>query len=162
MSLPPLPPSLTTAPLSRHRALVPVVAQWFVAEWPAWYGVGGPGNIADDLNQFAQSEHQLPLGLVAFENEVPVGAAALKSESIPSHAHLGPWAAAGYVLPQCRGRGIGAVLLHGLVVKARELGYAHIYCGTSTSESLLVRAGWQWLEHTSMQGKPLAIFRAST
>ncbi|MGH8607612.1 MAG: GNAT family N-acetyltransferase [Gammaproteobacteria bacterium] len=42
------------------------------------------------------------------------GIAALKAESIASHRHLSPWAAAGLVKPSERGRGIGAQLLAAL------------------------------------------------
>ena len=130
-----------------------------MAEWPGWYGPDGPGNVTQDLLDFSASERILPVGMVVFESRVPVGAGALKRHSIPSHSHFLPWAAAGYVLPTHRGRGIGAELLHGLVSKAHELGYAHLYCATSTSASLLTRAGWLPLDSVSMQGKPLVIFR---
>ena len=64
------------------------------------------------------------------------------------------------MLPACRGRGIGAALLQGLVAKAHELGHEHVYCGTSTAQSLLTRAGWQPLETVVLQDKPLTIFRS--
>ncbi len=137
------------------------MAEWFVSEWPNWYGPSCPGRVTEDLAAFAASEIQLPVGMVVFEGRVPVGAGALKAQSIPSHSHLGPWAAAGYVLPSCRGRGVGAVLLQGLVAKAQALGYKHVYCGTSTAESLLSRSGWLALETTSLEGKPLTIFRSA-
>ena len=148
-------------PLAHHRELIPLVAQWFVSEWPSWYGRGGPGNIAQDVDAFAASDAVLPVGMVIFESQIPVGAAALKALSIPSHAHLSPWAAAGYVLPACRGRGLGAVLLQGLVARAQELGYRRVYCGTSTAERLLLRTGWLPLEVTSLEGKPLTVFQSA-
>lgn len=79
----------------------------------------------------------LPIGMVAFEDSVPVGIAVLKSESIPSQKHLGPWVGCGFVLPERRGRGVGSLLLHAVVKKAVDLGYRNVYCGTSTSKSLL-------------------------
>ena len=99
--------------------------------------------------------------MVVFEGQVPIGAGALKAQSIPSHSHLSPWAAAGYVLPPHRGRGVGAVLLQGLVAKAQALGYIHVYCGTSTAENLLTRSGWLPLETTSLEGKLLTVFRSA-
>ena len=147
--------------LIHHRGLIPLVGQWFISEWPAWYGPGGQGNLASDLEAFASSETTLPVGMVILENRVPVGAGALKTESIPSHSHLSPWAAAGYVLPSHRGRGLGALLLQGLVAKAQSLGFERIYCGTSTAERLLSRSGWQPLEETVHAGKPLTIFQSA-
>ena len=153
--------TLIVEPLARHRSLLPVLNGWFVSEWPAWYGAGGQGNIGQDLNAFSASEVSLPVGFVAFSDGTPVGAGALKAESIPTHNHLSPWAAAGFVLPECRGRGIGAALLAALVAHARSLGYNHVFCGTSTAESLLQRSGWSAVEVTQHAGKPLTVFRSA-
>lgn len=148
-------------PLARHRNLMPLVAQWFTSEWPLWYGPGGQGDVTNDVEAFATSEATLPVGMVIYENLVPVGAGALKAKSIASHPHLCPWAAAGYVLPLYRGRGIGALLLQGLVAKAQALGFERVYCGTSTAERLLSRAGWQPVEVIEHSGKPLTIFQSA-
>ena len=153
--------ALTIEPLARHPGLIPLLAEWFVAEWPAWYGSDGPGNIDQDLRAFATSETALPIGFVAFLEGKPVAAGALKAESIPSHAHLSPWASAGYVVPEHRGQGIGAGLLAAMLKHAQELGYPHVYCGTSTAESLLRRSGWSAIEVTQHAGNPLTVFRSA-
>ena len=154
-------PALTFEPLARHRPLVPLLAEWFVKEWPAWYASGGQGNIEQDLRAFATSEDALPIGFVAFLAGEPVGAGALKSESIPSHRHLSPWASAGFVVPEHRGQGIGAGLLAAMLGHARGLGFPHVYCGTSTAESLLRRSGWHAFEVTQHAGKPFTVFRSA-
>ena len=152
--------TLRVEPLARHRETLSLVEQWFIEEWPGWYGPGGPGNAAADLEAFAASEQTLPVGFLLFQDKVPIGAGALKATSIQSHSHLSPWAAAGFVLPQHRGKGAGLFLLQELVCKAQQLGYEHIYCGTSTAESLLVRAGWAAVASTQLEGKALTIFRS--
>jgi GNAT superfamily N-acetyltransferase len=153
--------ALTIEPLARHPGLIPLLAEWFVAEWPAWYASGGPGNIDQDLRAFATSETALPIGFVAFLEGKPVAAGALKAESIPSHAHLSPWASAGYVVPEHRGQGIGAGLLAAMLTHAQKLGYPHVYCGTSTAESLLRRSGWSVIEVTQHAGTLLTVFRSA-
>ena len=148
-------------PLARHRKQIPLIAAWFTSEWPEWYGSGGKGNVIQDLQEFAASESELPIGMVIFQNHIPVGAAALKAQSILSHVHLTPWAAAGYVLPSHRGQGLGAALLGALVTEAHNLGFERVYCGTSTAERLLVRSGWRALEVIVHAGKPLTIFQSA-
>ena len=153
---------LTISPLARHRELLPLLAQWFIEEWPEWYGPGGRGSATDDLTAFAASESSLPVGLVAFNENTPIGVAALKIESLPSHRHLKPWAAAGLVLQSHRGKGVGATMLEALVQKAFNLGYERIYCATATAVSLLRRSGWSQLEVIQHEGESLVIFAKET
>ncbi|HET8747403.1 MAG TPA: GNAT family N-acetyltransferase [Ramlibacter sp.] len=153
---------LTIAPLANHQELVPLLCGWFRDEWPEWYGPDGPGDAAADVSAFAASETCLPVGLVAFEDTNPVGVAALKSESLPTHKHLTPWAAAGLVLPSHRGRGIGHQLLGAVVKHARHLGFERVYCGTATAVTLLRRSGWSELEVVEHEGHRLAIFETRT
>lgn len=143
--------------LAQHPECLPVLAQWFKTEWPDWYGPSGPGNADEDLSAFSQRD-RLPLGVVAFRDGVVCGVAALKGESLPSHAHLKPWAAAGYVVPPLRGQGIGAMLLSALEVEARALGYTRIYCGTSSAAALLMRSQWRFIEAVDRQGKVVGIY----
>ena len=153
--------AFTVEPLARHRRLLPLIEGWFVGEWPAWYGPTGPGNAAQDREAFAASEAVLPVGLVALSRGIPIGVGALKAESIPTHTHLAPWAAAGFVVPAYRGQGMGAAILAALVTHARSLGFDRVYCGTSTAGSLLQRCGWSSLEVIQHAGKPLTIFRST-
>jgi GNAT superfamily N-acetyltransferase len=143
--------------LLAHPEALPLVTEWFRTEWPGWYGAGGTGDAEKDLQSFS-NEGSLPVGIIAFANGAPCGAAALKGGSIPSHAHLSPWAAAGFVLPALRGQGIGAKLLAELEVQARALGYASIYCGTATAKSLLLRAGWRVIDSVELHGKEVSIY----
>ena len=151
---------LRVEPLYRHHALAARVRDWLLSEWPDWYGPGGPGTLNDDVAAFTASPSRLPIGFLVFDRGEPIGFGALKTESIPTHKHLSPWAAAGYVLPSWRGRGVGSVLLRGIVAHASALGFAHVYCGTSSAITLLRRAGWAEVDATVLEGKPLAVFRS--
>ena len=153
---------VTISPLILYPDLVPLLSSWFVEEWPEWYGPGGRGNALADLSGFARSESKLPVGFIALEKNVPVGVMALKVESLPTHRHLCPWAAAGLVLPSHRSRGIGAQLLGVLVQQARALGYPRVYCGTATAVSLLHRSGWSELETIQHDGEAVVIFSKAT
>ena len=153
---------VTISPLTQYRDFVPLLSSWFVEEWPEWYGPRGRGNAVADLTAFATSESKLPVGFIALEKNVPVGVMALKAESLPTHRHLCPWAAAGLVLPSHRGRGIGAQLLGVLVQRASALAYPRVYCGTATAVSLLRRGGWSELETIQHEGEAIAIFSKAT
>ncbi len=152
-----MPSEITTERLARHPEALPVLATWFESEWPDWYGPGGPGNAEEDLLAYA-NEGDLPMGIAAFQNGLLCGVAALKAVSIPSHLHLSPWAAAGFVIPSLRGQGIGAALLTALESEARALGYSHLYCGTATAASLLLRLRWHLIEFVEREGQKIGLY----
>ncbi len=118
------------------------MAAWFCAEWPDWYGDDGPGDAVADVTAFSDSPDALPLGVIAMEDGLAVGVAALKQTSIASHTHLTPWAVAGYVVPSRRGQGVGTQLLRALVAHAKRLGHVRVYCAASAAGPLLHREGW--------------------
>jgi len=151
-----MPDGLVLDLLAHHPEALAELAELFEAEWPAWYR-GGRGNARQDLQAYAQ-QGALPVGVLALRAGAVCGVAALKAESILSHRHLSPWAAAGLVPAALRGQGIGLQLLLALEQQARQLGFARIYCGTSTAATLLERAGWRVLERITHEGKSLAIY----
>lgn len=150
--------TLFIAPLANHPEVFPELRQWFESEWPDYYGVNGPGNAEVDLAAFTGTD-KLPVGVVAFQEKELCGVAALKAESIASHRHLSPWAAAGLVKSSKRGEGIGAQLLQALEQQAQRLGFDFIYCGTATSESLLQRNNWVLIEQIEHEGEHLGIYQ---
>ena len=140
-----------------HPEVLPILKEWFETEWESYYGPGGPGDAQSDLAAYA-NWGGLPIGVVAFfENEL-CGIAALKAESITTHSHLSPWAAAGLVKPLYRRKGIGTELLRAVEEIARDLGYARIYCGTSTAKRLLLRRSWQFMEQVRYNGEDVSIY----
>jgi len=145
-------------PLARHLGALLPLRHWFETEWPEYYGAGRPGDARSDLQSFANHD-RLPIGVAAFRDGELCGVAALKADSIASHRHLSPWAAAGLVKSTERGKGIGAQLIGALEKQARVLGFPYIYCGTSTANSLLRRCGWELMENITHEGHQLGIYR---
>jgi GNAT superfamily N-acetyltransferase len=143
--------------LAQHPQALEVLREWFEAEWPGWYGPGGRGSALQDLQAYA-NQGSLPVGVVALQEGRVCGVAALKAESIASHAHLSPWAAAGLVHPSMRGQGIGCLLLSALEAQARKLGFGSIYCGTSSAHGLLHRREWRLMESIIHEGNALGIY----
>ncbi|MGH9794559.1 MAG: GNAT family N-acetyltransferase [Candidatus Acidiferrales bacterium] len=144
--------------LADHPEAVPVLKEWFETEWADYYGPTGPGDAEQDLIAYSSRE-KLPVGLVAFCEGRLCGIAALKPDSIGTHTHLRPWAAAGLVTPRFRRRGIGASLVSALEDAARDLGYSTIYCGTSTAIGLLKRNGWELMERVRYNGENVSIYQ---
>lgn len=146
--------------------LSPVTPGWFHC-WrdgssPSGLAGTGPAGraLAPRIWRRSHPLSALPIGFVAFDDGVPVGAAALRADSLPSHGHLSPWATGGYVVPERWREGIGAALLAAIMAHASDLGYPHIYCGTSSAISLLQRCGWSAIDTTDHDGDPHTVFRS--
>lgn len=144
--------------LADHPEVLPILKEWFETEWKSHYGPAGSGDAQSDLLAYA-NRGELPVGVVAFFEDELCGVAALKAESITTHSHLSPWAAAGLVSPVYRRRGIGTELVRALEQVARKLGYDRIYCGTSTANRFLERRGWQIMEQIRYDGEDVSIYQ---
>ncbi|WP_396269124.1 GNAT family N-acetyltransferase [Ideonella sp.] len=153
--------TMRTALLAHHPEAFAELAQGFEAQWPDWYGASGRGDALADLHTFARTSG-LPLGVVVLDGPVVCGVAALKAQSIDAFAHWGPWAAAGYVSPEKRGQGLGAILLRGLVQEAARQGHEAVYCGTATATRLLEREGWRWCAEAKQNESLVQVYRINT
>jgi GNAT superfamily N-acetyltransferase len=143
--------------LAENPEVLPTLKKWFEAEWESYYGPNGPGDAQGDLSAYA-NRAGLPVGVIAFLGNELCGIAVLKAESITSHSHLCPWAAAALVRPDYRRKGIGTRLFYALEGLAKRLGYDRIYCGTNTAAKLLERHGWQFMEQGESSGERISIY----
>ncbi|HEY0878439.1 MAG TPA: GNAT family N-acetyltransferase [Zeimonas sp.] len=150
-------PDLSIDLLACHPEAVPTLCEWFEAEWPSYYGPEGPGCARRDLESCTRSDC-LPVGVIALQAGSLCGFAALKAESIDTHAHLSPWATSGLVPPALRRRGIGRQLLAAIEEQAAKLGLERIYCATGTASTLLQRCGWQLIERVLHEGENLGVY----
>lgn len=152
--------AVTVTPLRERPELCAFFVRQFELEWPEWYGPNGKADAAADLEDYANPAGELPVGVVALDAAMsPVGIAALRATSITSHSHLGPWATAGFVIPERRRERIGTNLLAALVVEASRLGHPFIYCATASAVSLLQRTGWTQVDTVSHDGEIQHVFR---
>lgn len=148
---------LKIEPLADHPEFLPSLQCLFETEWASYYGSCGPGNAQVDLKEYANKKG-FPFGVVAILDGNFCGAAVLKNESISTHPHLYPWAAAGIVTLSFRRQGIGSKLLAALETAAKNFGFSHIYCGTNTANNVLERQSWQLLEWTIQNGEKVGIY----
>jgi GNAT superfamily N-acetyltransferase len=130
---------------------LPILKEWFEREWEPYYGSDGSGDANKDLRDSCNRD-ELPIAMVAILGGEICGTAALKVESVSTHKHLTPWLAALLVLPEFRRRGVAERLIAAVEEKAKQLGFRHIYVGTSegsgTPESALRKRGWKFIERS--------------
>jgi len=96
-----------------------------------WTTVPGASveGMAARLAQAAQPD-RVPLCLVALHEGAVLGVVNLVDDDDEQHTEWTPWLAGMVVREGTRGRGIGSVLVRGLLVHARRLGFGRVYFGT--------------------------------
>ncbi|MES9994301.1 MAG: GNAT family N-acetyltransferase [Candidatus Thiodiazotropha sp.] len=138
--------------LAEHPQAISPLAILFESEWAPYYGEAGPGDAESDLRASA-NRHELPIALVAIDDDIICGTAALKQTSVSNFEEYSPWLAALVVAESYRGRGIGEQLVISVEALAKRLGYGQIYVGTGEksglSESLLQRRNWRFVDKSA-------------
>ncbi|MDH5547565.1 MAG: GNAT family N-acetyltransferase [Gammaproteobacteria bacterium] len=93
------------------------------------------------------NERDLPIAWVAYEGSTVFGTASLRVNDLPGYEHLTPWLGGVFVLPQYRGKGIGAALCTAVEHHAANVtGISRLYLFTLDLESWYQHMGWQTME----------------
>lgn len=128
--------------LVEHKKYIPTVAKWVYDEWSSKYGERFEVTLKKTENTC--NENKIPLTLIAFIDNEPVGVVALWENDLESRRDIRPYMATLYVIPEERGKGIGKKLMEAAIQKAKELGEKRIYLITNI-DNLYEKFGWKLL-----------------
>jgi N-acetylglutamate synthase-like GNAT family acetyltransferase len=144
--------------LANHVEMAPVLARWHTGEWrnllPDWT----PEQAEAELRSHVTCRG-IPTTFIAIEGKHPIGSASLIESDLDGSDSLTPWVASVYVVPGCRGRGIGRQLVARAVEQARALGFASVYLWTAGQQAYYERLGWLPVERAQSHGHPVVIMR---
>ncbi len=125
--------------IADHLEVLPTLTEWYQSEWEPYYGKDGPGDARTDLE--SRCNHaELPIGLVAIEDNQVLGTAAL---DLDVTTNLTPSVVGLLVDPAYRRRGIATALLNAAEDLARQLEYRRLYVSTTVLSDLLNQLGWE-------------------
>lgn len=144
-------------PLGAREAWIALFAAAYEAEWPDWYGAGGPGDARDYLRSACGNE--IPAGFVALSGDVPAGTVILGYGSAVGAAYPGPWISSLYVVPAFRGHGLAMRLIAAAESHAQALNLREIYIGVTDLEDAILRRGYAPVCREMHGGKDVAILR---
>lgn len=121
--------SLVIRHLYQDPKILPEVGDWiYQAFWTDQSGVTVQ-DLKDRLKEAVNGD-AVPISLVAYLNNVPVGTVNLIESDDDARPHLKPWLAALYVKPEVRSQGVGAELVRALLNEAHRLKIDQLYLGT--------------------------------
>jgi predicted N-acetyltransferase YhbS len=147
--------------LADHVEWAPLLASWHYQEWkdllPNWTF----DEALAELQSHSES-HRIPTTFVAVENDAPRGSASLLAKDLPGWECWSPWVASVFVMPECRGRGLGRRLVARAVEEAGALGVPAVYLFTAGQQGYYHKLGWRPLRTTLHHGRELAIMWRTT
>jgi len=156
-----------SAPMTRIRigylcdvpTAIPMLARSLLRESPGYFPGRRPEDVIDISLAPTLQRDALPLALVAFADRDIAGIVVLRTDSIATHPHLGPWVAALHVLREMRHRGVGTALVRAAERAAERLGVPHLFAGMGGAASLFTRLGWTPIERLRYRGEPLVVLK---
>lgn len=105
---------------------------------------------------------QLPLALVAHEDGIFLGTAAIRSHDLDDRPDLTPWLGGVFVLPEHRGKGIASALCLAIKLRAHAMGLSQLYLFTPDQQGLYERLGWRHVSLAQWRGLAGCIMVAET
>jgi predicted N-acetyltransferase YhbS len=127
--------------LADHPEAAPLLAAWHYREWEALLPEWSLAQALAELESHT-GRRRIPTTFVAVEGGLPVGSASLLEADLDGWAHLTPWLASVYVIPEHRGRGVGRKLVARAVEEARALAVPTVYLFTAGQQAYYERLGW--------------------
>ena len=108
------------------------------------------------LELFA-SDQRHGVALVAKADGEPVGTCLLVESEIEPDHDVSPWLAGLFVVPEYRGKGVGAASVRAIEDQARQRELSRVYLYTTDAVGFYKRLGWKVMDRTNWQGFDTAL-----
>jgi RimJ/RimL family protein N-acetyltransferase len=151
---------LKIAFLIDHAEVIPTLAQWFRLEWSDYYAKRTLVDIEQDFRSDLNRD-KLPIRLIAFQDDVPVGTIVLRERVSETHLQYQPGLGGLYVAISHRGQGIGTELVQAGMATADELGIQTLYATTHVAGGILKRLGWKQLGSVLHDEEQIALYQCT-
>ena len=151
--------TLQIAPLADRAELVQTVASWHWNEWGHVDPFGSLRSWTEGLGKRTNLD-RIPAVYVAITDGEPVGSVVLVEHDMPDRedlAHLSPWLAGLFVLPDHRRQGVGSTLVRHAQSEALRFGVHRLHAHTSTAVDLYQEVGWETIAKTEYEGSDVTI-----
>ena len=148
---------ITIGLLADHLDTIPILANWFRAQWPDYFADWSQAEMEQDFLQDATFD-RLPCRLVAFESDKLVGTIVLREQGTESLPEYKPELGGLYVIEPQRGHGIGTALVEAGMKLASDQGYETVYATTVAAAGILERLGWELIKTVTHHDGQLSLY----
>ncbi len=136
-----------------------MVASWIYHEWSFLYAGKTVRHVEEVLRERFHTR-TLPLTLVAYDGDRPVGTVSLKEFDLEERPDLTPWVTSLYVVPGARSRGVGSGLMDAAEQKACRMGIRKLFLFTADADlasRFYEPRGWTTRERMRYHSYPVLI-----
>ncbi|MBK5108811.1 MAG: GNAT family N-acetyltransferase [Anaerolineales bacterium] len=144
--------------LADQPQLLPVLADWFYAEWGHHNPQGSKQSMQDELRGNLNKD-RVPLTIVWIQGSKPVASASLKIREMDTHPQYLHWLGGVFVHPDFRAQGIGSQVVEFTAAQASRLKVAELYLYTRNHENFYARLGWRVIEEPVYEGRVVSIMK---
>lgn len=131
---------------------IPQIASWYFDQWGHLRQDIGLGDIEKRL-QGSLKQDELPLVILAVENERILGVAELKLREMKIYPEKEHWLGGVYVPVEHRGKGVASQLIRQALRIARDLGVSTLFLQTEMlGGGLYASLGWNPIELVNYRG----------
>ena len=148
---------ITIGFLADHLDTIPILANWFRAQWPDYFADWSQAEMEQDFLQDATFD-RLPCRLVAFESDKLVGTIVLREQGTESLPEYKPELGGLYVIEHQRGHGTGTALVEAGMKLASDQGYETVYATTVAAAGILERLGWELIKTVTHHDGQLSLY----
>ncbi|MBP7370954.1 MAG: GNAT family N-acetyltransferase [Arenimonas sp.] len=133
------------------------LAAWHVREWQNVFPEWTEQKAIEEFHAQLRDNH-LPATWLAYQDQQLVGSISALLEDAPELNDVaGPWLASFYVVPECRGQGVGQQLIIAAKNAVANLGYPQWYLFTPHHQEYYSKYGWQLHERRHLHGERVAL-----
>lgn len=125
--------------LGNNTSLRPTLVEWYLDGWPDRFSRAE----AEARLDARMNLQEIPLALVLFDDDQPVGTVSLVDGFGGVPSELGPWLSELYVAPEHRGKGTAELLAMAAARVAWSAGADMLYVVPDESAAIFEGAGWE-------------------
>ncbi len=149
---------IKTAYLADHQEVIPILSQWFLAQWAEYFAGRTLADIGQDFHAEAKRSG-LPIRLVAFNDGELAGTITLREQATWTLPEYHPGLGGLLVAEKFRNQGIGTELVRAGMKVALEQGYERVYATTVNAAGILERLGWELIQEVSHGDERLLLYQ---